>query len=50
MTREDARACLDELAEAVAERFPPSARRAQFDHHLATVAMLVDHLFDEAEQ
>ncbi len=50
MTRADAQACLDELAEAIREQFPASQRRDQFDHHLATVAMVVGHLFEEADR
>ena len=50
MTREDAQACLDELAEAIQAQFPASQRREQFDRHLATVSMVVDHLFDEADR
>lgn len=35
---------LDALRVAVHEQFPDSARRQQFDSHLDTVAMTIDHL------
>jgi hypothetical protein len=46
-TLSDLQDLLAELQEAVDERFAPSARKEQFDHHLKTVSMCLDHLFDE---
>lgn len=46
-SREDLQNLCAELDEAVGERFPASARREQFEHHLKTVMMCIDHLFDE---
>ncbi len=51
VTLEQAQATLDKLKTAMHNQFdyPGSAERlAQFDSHLATVAMVIDHIFDEA--
>jgi hypothetical protein len=46
----DLKSTLDGLRQAVHERFPDSPRRQQFDSHLSTVEMIVDHLEDEAQR
>lgn len=51
MTREDMHAALADVKTALHEQFPDAAVRLdQFDSHLATVAMVVDHIHDEAER
>jgi hypothetical protein len=50
LIRDDALDNLAALGEAVRETFPDSARRAQFEQHLATARMCLEHLFDEADQ
>lgn len=50
MTRDDALAGLNAVREAIGEQFPDSPRRAQFEQHLATTTMCVEHLFDEADR
>lgn len=50
MTREEILAALDEVGAAVTENFGLSGRRDQFEAHLATVRMTVEHLFDEADR
>lgn len=44
----DFKSTLDELREAVHEKFEDSPRRQQFDAHADTLAMVIDHLEDEA--
>lgn len=42
---------VDQLREQVHARFPEqSARREQFDSHLDTVSMTVEHLVDEEQR
>ena len=48
MTAEEILALLDEASDAVHEQFEAGPRRDQFDSHLSTVKMCVEHLFDEA--
>lgn len=49
-TRAEKLAVLDELrAQLHAEHPENRARLEQLDSHLATVSMVVDHLYDEAE-
>lgn len=51
MDRDAALALLDDLKTDLHDRFPGAdARLAQLDGHLATVAMVVNHLFDEDER
>ena len=51
MTRDQALAALDKVKAAMHEQYPDNtARLEQLDAHIATVAMVVDHLFDEAER
>jgi len=53
MTRDQAQAALSKVQAAMHEQFadPDSQPRlAQLDSHIATVAMVVDHLYDEAER
>ncbi len=44
----DLKFTLDQLREAVHEKFDDSPRRQQFDAHADTLAMVIDHLEDEA--
>lgn len=44
---EQLQALVDQLRDAVHETYPDSARRAQFDAHLATVAMTIEHMHAE---
>ncbi len=49
MTREEAQATLAGVGAAMHDQHPDNrARLDQLDSHLATVAMVVGHLFDEA--
>jgi hypothetical protein len=49
MSRDDALSALDGVRAAMHDRHPGNrARLEQLDCHLATVAMVVDHLYDEA--
>lgn len=49
-SRQDKLAVLDELSTQLHDEFPDArARLEQFDAHLATVRMVVDHIYDEAE-
>jgi hypothetical protein len=50
MTQDAAQAQLADVGDAIRAQFPDDLRRAQFDSHLATVRMCVDHLFDEANR
>lgn len=51
LTRKDAHALLDDLSKEMHDQHPDNrARLEQFDAHLATVAMVVDHLYEEAER
>jgi hypothetical protein len=48
VTRDEMKAALDDVKSALHEQFPGhDARLDQFDSHLATVAMVVDHIHDE---
>lgn len=48
MTRAEVLAALDEVRQAMHDQFPDNAARlGQLDSHIATVAMVVDHLHDE---
>lgn len=49
-SRDGALSDLDALAAAVREQFADSPRRQQFERHLATTAMCLAHLFDEADR
>lgn len=52
MDREEAHAALDEVGSAMRERHSGGTqadRLAQLDSHLSTAHMVVDHLFDHAE-
>jgi hypothetical protein len=49
-SRDDLQALCAELEEAVGEQFAANPRREQFQHHLKTVSMCIDHLFDEDER
>lgn len=45
---EEAKQVLARVSESMAVRFPNAhARQAQLNSHLATVAMVIDHLFEE---
>lgn len=49
MSREDIQAALDKMRGSMHEQFPEhAARLEQLDSHIATVAMVVDHIHDEA--
>lgn len=49
--RGDIQALLDEAADQYHQAFPDNVqRREQFDAHMATVKMVVDHAADEAER
>ena len=49
LTRENAHALLDDLSKEMHDQHPDNrARLEQLDAHVATVAMVVDHLYDEA--
>lgn len=49
MTREQALAALEQVKVGMHETFPAATDRlAQLDAHLATVAMVVEHIDDEA--
>jgi len=51
LTADKAKAQLDGIRAAMHEQYPDNtARLEQLDAHIATVAMVVDHLFDEAER
>lgn len=50
ISRDDALDGLDSLGEAVRAQFDDTARRQQFERHLATTAMCLSHLFDEADR
>jgi hypothetical protein len=51
MSREDAQSSLDELCRAMHQQHADNAARlSQLDAHAATLAMVVDHLYDEAEK
>jgi hypothetical protein len=51
MSREDAQSSLDELCRAMHQQHADNAARlSQLDAHAATLAMIVDHLYDEAEK
>lgn len=52
MDREEAHGALDEVGSAMRERHGSGTqadRLAQLDSHLSTAHMVVDHLFDHAE-
>lgn len=50
MTREEAQKNLNTLVTGMKKTHPDNTPRLeQLDAHVATVAMVVDHLFDEAE-
>lgn len=49
-TRAEKLSALDELSKQLHEEFPDAGPRLeQFDAHLATVRMVVEHIYDEAE-
>lgn len=49
LTRANAHALLKDLTTEMHDQHPDNrARLEQLDAHVATVAMVVDHLFDEA--
>jgi len=51
MTRDQAQAALDKVKAAMHEQFADNpARLDQLDSHMATVDMVVVHLFDEDER
>jgi len=53
VTLEQAQATLDKLKTTMHSQFDypgSSDRLAQLDSHVATVAMVIDHLFDEAQR
>jgi hypothetical protein len=47
MEQAEARKILEDLGRALRKQFPASDRMIQFVDHLATLQMVVDHLFDE---
>ena len=50
MTREEAHTALDDVAAAMnSQHHDDQGRLTQLNSHLATVKMVVDHLFDHAE-
>lgn len=49
MSRDDAKIALDDIRTAMHDQHPDNrARLDQLDSHLATVAMVIDHLYEEA--
>lgn len=50
MTRAEVHKALDQIKAYIHKTFTDPARLEQFDAHVATVGMVVDHLHDEASK
>lgn len=50
MTRAEALAALAKVGKAMHTQFPDAPRLEHLDNHLATVAMVVAHIYDESNR
>ena len=51
LSREDLQVALERIRNAMHDQFPDAvARLEQLDSHMATVAMVVDHIHEEADR